>query len=118
MDLHYFTKANIFTRSARVGDEKSLRTPTHVAGVPALRACADGGAGQVVGGAELRLQREVARVVAPQRHLDLLQHQRVLGGCIRKRERSVRIEMDGLIRISLKDIAKKGRAKYHTAMSE
>ena len=50
-------------------------TTTHVAGVPALRACADGGAGQVVGGAELRLQREVARVVAPQRHLDLLQHQ-------------------------------------------
>ena len=51
---------------------------THVAGVPALGAGADGRVRQVVGGPELRLEGEVARVVAPQRHLDLLQHHAVL----------------------------------------
>ena len=51
---------------------------THVAGVPALGACADGRVRQVVRGAELRLERKVASVVAPQRHLYLLQDQRML----------------------------------------
>ena len=57
-----------------------IAAETHVAGVPALGAGADGRCRQVVGGPELRLEGEVARVVAPQGHLDLLQHQRMFRG--------------------------------------
>ena len=62
---------------ALVKHTASTRT-THVAGVPALGACADGRVRQMVRRPKLRLERKVARVVAPQRHLDLLQDQWML----------------------------------------
>ena len=51
---------------------------TYIAGVSPLCPRADGGVRKNVGGAELGLESPVARVVAPEGDLDLLEDQGVL----------------------------------------
>ena len=53
---------------------------THIASVSAFGSSTDGRRRQGVGRPELGLQGPVAVGVVPQRHVDLLQHQRVLRG--------------------------------------